>query len=303
MDAQNIIPLLVGVAVVAVGGALVLPRLLVRAAVAERLRGGDNALGMQETGGRGRQRYLNAMRKIGNAVFSGKVSLGLKEKLLQAGYHEAGAVAAYMGIKALFFGIGLVGALLLIMPTNLPSNIKAMWIMAGPAGMYMIPNMAVSARRTRRCGEVRRHLPDAIDLLEICGSAGMGLDMAWNAVTDEVRSVSPTLADEMALCNLEIHLGAPRLEAMRHMAQRTGVDELSSLVAVLVQSERFGSSIGDSLRVFAVAMRETRSQHAQENAEKMAIKLIFPMILFIFPSAVMIMIGPAFMSLYRALGT
>jgi tight adherence protein C len=122
-------------------------------------------------------------------------------------------------------------------------------------------------------------------------------------VTDEVRAVSSQLADEMALTNLEMHLGASRADAIRHMATRTGAEDLSSLVAVLVQSERFGTSIGESLRVFATSLRETRSQSAQEDAEKMAVKLIFPMIVFIFPAVVMVMAGPAFMSLYRVLAS
>jgi len=175
--------------------------------------------------------------------------------------------------------------------------------LAGMVGamLFFIPNMHVSIRREGRRGIIRRHLPDAIDLLEICASAGMGLDMALNSVTEEVRSVSNILADEMALTNLEIHLGASRAVAMRHMAQRTGADELSSLVAVLVQSERFGTSISDALRTYATSLRETRSQRAQESAEKMAVKLIFPMVLFIFPAVVMVMAGPGFMMLYKAL--
>jgi tight adherence protein C len=103
----------------------------------------------------------------------------------------------------------------------------------------------------------------------------------------------------MALTNLEIHLGAARAVAMRNMAQRTGADELSSLVAVLVQSERFGTSVVEALRTYANSMRETRSMRSQEAAEKMAVKLLFPMILFIFPSVVLVMVGPAAMTLYK----
>jgi tight adherence protein C len=125
----------------------------------------------------------------------------------------------------------------------------------------------------------------------------MGLDMGWNAVADESRRVSDTLADEMALTNLEMHLGANRTSAMRHMVERTGVDELGSLVAVLVQSERFGTSITEALRTFAKSMREIRSQRAQECAEKMAVKLIFPMVLFIFPVTFIVVGGPAAMKL------
>jgi len=130
----------------------------------------------------------------------------------------------------------------------------------------------------------------------------MGIDMAWNAVSDEVRRVSTTLGDEMALTNLEMHLGAPRADAMRHMSDRTGVDDIASLVATLVQSERFGTSIADALRVFAESLREQRSQRAQEAAEKMAVKLLFPLVLCIFPAMLIVVAGPAFITIYKTIG-
>jgi len=295
------IPVLVGLSVMALGGALLLPRWMARNAMRARLRGSEGGvMPLRESSG---GRYLGTIRSIGKAVSSKKVSVGLREKLMQAGYHESGASAIYMGAKTLLFAFGFIGAMVLVLPTGLIVNLKIFWIMLTSVGLYMLPNLVVGLRRGKRRGDMRRHLPDAIDLLEICGSAGMGLDMAWNAVTDEIRTVSPILADEMTLCNLEIHLGAARLEAMRHMALRTGVDELSGLVAMLVQAERFGTSINDSMRVFATSMRENRSQLAQEAAEKMAVKLLVPMIIFIFPAAIMIMVGPAFMTLYKVLGS
>jgi tight adherence protein C len=132
-------------------------------------------------------------------------------------------------------------------------------------------------------------------------TSGMGMDQAWNAVTDQIRGVSPTLADEMALTNLEMHLGASRAEAMRHMAERTGATELGSLVVCLAQAERFGTSMQTALRNFAGSMREARSYRAQEAAEKMAIKLLFPMVILVFPPAVIVMAGPAVMKLFKAL--
>ena len=137
------------------------------------------------------------------------------------------------------------------------------------------------------------HLPDAIDLLEVCVSAGIGLDLAWNLVSDEIHRVCPMLADEMALTNLEIHLGSPQTVAMRNLAKRTGVQEISRLVAVLVQSERFGTSVADTLRTFAAAMREGRSARAEEAAERMAVAMLLPMILFIFPAVFVVVAGPA----------
>jgi tight adherence protein C len=238
---------------------------------------------------------------IGAVVSSGRSSSTLRQHLVQAGYHDANAAGVYIGVKILLLLVGLLGAAALVAPTHLKSKSKEVLVGVVGLSLFMAPNVAIAAHRGKRQTEIRHHLPDTIDLLEICTSAGMGLDMAWNAVTDEVRHVSVTLADEMALTNLEIHLGASRAQAMRHMASRTGADELSSLVAILVQSERFGTRVSDALQDFASYMRETRTQRAQEMAEKMAVKLIFPMVMFIFPAVVMVMTGPAFMSLFHAM--
>ncbi|MCZ6652537.1 MAG: type II secretion system F family protein, partial [Planctomycetota bacterium] len=116
---------------------------------------------------------------------------------------------------------------------------------------------------------------------------------AWNAVSDEIRAVCDILADEMALTNLEVHLGAPRAAAMRHMADRTGAEDLTALVSTIVQSERFGTSIGDALKAAATSMREVRSQRAEESAEKMPVKLLFPLVLFLFPAVLIVIAGPA----------
>jgi tight adherence protein C len=145
----------------------------------------------------------------------------------------------------------------------------------------------------KRRDEIRRFLPDVVDLLEICVSSGIGLDMAWNIVSDEIHQVSQVLATAMNLSNFEIHLGASRTEAMRNMAARTGADQLSSLAAILVQSERFGTSVAVALKEFAASMREERRMNAEESAEKMAVKLIVPMVLCIFPAVIVVTIGPA----------
>jgi len=139
-------------------------------------------------------------------------------------------------------------------------------------------------------------------MLEICVSAGMGLDAAWNNVAEESRKVSPVLADEMELTNLEINLGLGRAIAMRHMAERTNVPDISSLVALLIQAERFGASVVEALKGYAETMRELRRQGAGEEAGKMAVKLIFPMVLFVFPPLLMVMVGPALIGLFQTLG-
>jgi tight adherence protein C len=292
-----IIAILAGVAALCIGGAVLSLRAGRRAVIAQRIGGASYAT---TTPGHG-EKVVAALDRIGNAVSSGKTSKNLKQDLANAGFHGPTASAVFVGSKMLMLFIGLTIGVGLGIWFDINSRSLFLAAICGGGALFFIPNMFVDVRRGQRRADVRAHLPDAIDLLEIAVSAGMGIDTAWNAVADEVRQVSEILADEMALTNLEIHLSTPRAEAMRHMAERTGAAELSSLVAVLIQSERFGTSMTDALRRFAQTMRETRSNRAQETAEKMAVKLILPMIVFLFPAMVMVVAGPAFMALKKAL--
>jgi tight adherence protein C len=236
---------------------------------------------------------LQLLEKIGNVASHGHASTSLWEELVRAGFYSKATPAIYTGIKLLLFIIGLVCATILVVPTDFHIAAKMTLIFLGGAFLFFVPNIVIMIRLKKRHDEINQHLPEAIDLLEICVSSGIGLGMAWNIVADEMHHVSPILAGAMTLANFEIHLGVSRIEAMRRMAARTGVDKLSSLAAVLVQTERFGTSIATALRVFAASMREERFFLAEERAEKMAVKLIIPMCLFIFPSIFIITGGPA----------
>jgi tight adherence protein C len=300
MPHDLLIPILTGLAVVFMGGSYLVTVAARRMRVQRRLDelSGETSAALQP----GPDRAKQMIAGIGNMASAGKASAGLRESLAQAGYHNRSAASIYFGAKMMLMAVGLLGAAVLVVPLRMGMGGKMMLVICVGAALSFLPNLVVYTRRAKRFAEIRRHLPDAIDLLEVCVSAGMGMDAAWNSVTDEVRGVCASLADEMALTNLEIHLGTSRAEAMRHMARRTGTDELSSLVAVLVQSERFGTSILDALRTFAASMREDRSHRAQEAAEKLAVKLIFPMVLFIFPAVVVVLAGPAVIALQKALG-
>lgn len=308
MNPQIAIPLLAGVSVILIGGAVLLWEVMRRAPMMARLRGAANITTTVAVSApsspASQSNFTGLLANLGTVISSGKSSKSLSEQLTQAGYHHADAAAAYIGSKLLLTLVGLmIGWILLTLlaPASMAHNLRILVVLMAGMLFFMIPNMVVSSHQSTRRREIKVHLPEAIDLLEVCASSGMGLDMAWNCVTDEIRHVSETLADEMALTNLEIQLGTSRTTAMRNMASRTGAEELSSMVAVLVQSERFGTSISESLQTFATCLRETTGQVAQESAEKMAVKLIFPMVICIFPSIVAVMIGPAFLSLYRAL--
>lgn len=240
--------------------------------------------------------------RVGQRVSPKGQSDGLQKQMSKAGYYSQAAGAVFIGVKAIMFMAGFVLALAAFAVVPGPLVLKLMGVISFAGVMFFVPNVLLSLRISQRQQEIKRHLPDAVDLLEICVSGGMGLDQAWVAVEDQVRPVSQELANEVALSNLEIHLGADRGTAMRHMAERTGADELNSLVAVLVQSERFGTSLTEALRVFTTNMREMRSQRAEENAEKMAVKMIFPMVALIFPVILIIAVGPAGITLAEILG-
>jgi tight adherence protein C len=297
---QRLVPILVFVAVMAIGSCVLLIRgwrrrrleaRMFGEAVAGAVAGVSSGAGYADSSG---ARFVNTVEQIGRAVSSGKpVEKGLREWLAQAGYYEDSAPTIYVGAQLVLGLLALMIGGAVAFSLSLTLMIRVCIVVAVLAGFALLPNLIVTLRRRRRTAEVRRVLPDAIDLLEICVSSGMGLDMAWNAVCDEFRGVSTVLADEMALSNLEMHLGAPRADAMRNMAKRTGVDDISSLVATLVQSERFGTSVSQALRTYADAMRTERSQRAEEAAEKLAIKLLFPMVIFIFPCMFVVILGPA----------
>ena len=278
--------------VVAIGASILVSRMQKRKIVEIRLK--DNIeTKAGETVSHKRLGILEFLQKVGNVVSHGHPSTSLYEQLIRAGYLGTAAPAIYTGIKMLMFVIGLVGTAILVIPVETYFTTKVTLAFLGGTVFFFVPNVIVMMQLRKRHEEVRRHLPEAIDLLEICVSSGIGLDMAWNIVADEVQHVSPVLANAMALTNFEIHLGVGRAEAMRHMAVRTAVDELSSLAALLTQTERFGTSIADTLRVFATSMRDERSSTMEESAEKLAVKLLFPMILFIFPAVLITAVGPA----------
>lgn len=301
IDAQTLlVAALTFVSVLCLGGAVIGASLARRHTLAVRLSGPRPAApgAMPDTAPVG----VRLVNRLGALAASKGPSAELRRRLVRAGFHGPAAAPIFVGTQLLAFaaGLGLFAGLAFMLHVSLWT--KILLLVTGATACFFLPNFYLESRRRRRAIEVQRHLPDMVDLLEICVSGGMGLDMAWNAVAEEVYGVSPLLADEMALTNLELHLGEERGAAIRHMAERTGADDLSSLVAVLVQSQRFGTSISDALRSFAGSLRELRSQRAEESAEKMSVKMLFPMILFIFPVVLVVAVGPAIIRLVQVLG-
>lgn len=292
-----LLPILVFVAVTSLGGALLVTAALRRQPLRDRLNRPPHSATGSDLPALGQSTSTRATGGTLRAVLAplsiGQPSSTLRRSLAQAGIHSPDAGWIFLGSKTALLAVGLAVAVLAVLPAQYGLGTKILIVVTAGVTASFIPNLLLYHRRQKRSLEIRSHLPDAIDLLEICVSAGMGLDMAWNAVADEIRQVSPTLADEMALTNLELHLGASRIDALKRLAERTGAEEMTTLVTVLSQSQRFGTSMSDALQTFAAGMRETRSMRAGEAAEKMAVKLLFPLVLFIFPTVLIVTVGPA----------
>jgi tight adherence protein C len=198
------------------------------------------------------------------------------------------------------FGLGIFVGMLASLLGGVPGLVAMAAGTAGLAG-WVIPRLYVSRRASARRQEIQRALPDALDLLVVCVEAGMGLNQALLHVTQEIGPVSRAMREELALVNLEIQTGTPREEALRHFADRTDLPDVRSLVAMLVQTDRFGTSVARSFRAHAETVRSKRRQRAEEAAAKTTIKLVFPLVLFIFPAMFVVILGPALLHIIEQL--
>lgn len=220
-----------------------------------------------------------------------------ERKLAQAGYRRKDAVLLLNGahiVVALSFLIGFAAFGFLYRHTFLALVLA---VFAGAA----IPDLWLKRAIARRKESIQFGLPDAMDLAVIAVEAGLGLDQAVMRVGDEITTAHPELADELRLRNLEVNMGRSRADAWRNLADRTGVEDLKALVAILIQTDRFGTSVGQALRTFSDSLRTKRRQRAEEQAAKLAIKMIVPMVVFIFPGVFIVILGPAFISIARDL--
>jgi len=228
----------------------------------------------------------------------------LRRRFLHAGIRSASAPAAFFGAKTvLAIGLPMLTfvALTLFMPGSASGNSLLFWLLVAAAIGYYLPNVVLSRLVFIRQREIFENFPDALDLMTVCMEAGLGTEAALNRVADDMVHKSEVLSDEMRLVNLELRAGAPRERALRNLAIRTGVEEVDGFVSMIIQAERFGTSIAQSLRVHADMLRTRRRQKAEETAAKIALKLLFPLIFFIFPSLMLVLMGPAMIQIYRVL--
>jgi tight adherence protein C len=212
--------------------------------------------------------------------------------LTRAGYRSLTAVVAIRGMRL----IGAIALVVLVFWTGLSSLNFAVVFIAAVLGWFL-PDLWLSSRVKARQKRLRLALPDAMDLLVICVEVGLGLDQALLKVADEVESAHPDLGQELHMVNLEMRVGKTRLDALRELALRTGLDDIKVLVGILVQTDRFGTSIVDALHTFSDELRTKRRQRAEEAGAKVSVKMVPVLVFFIFPALMVVILGPAVLSI------
>jgi tight adherence protein C len=260
--------------------------------------------GVLAADGARRARHNNKLRDLlyylGDRMEQRRADWGkTRERLIHAGYRDASALPLYLGAR---LGAGVVLGVYGFLTGAAAEVSTAFPLICGVAGLWGgwgMVGFLVSARITRRQKELQKALPDAVDLLVICVEAGLGLNQALVRVAQEIRHVSRLMTDELALTNMTIRAGTPRDQALLGLADRTGVADIRSLVTMLVQTERFGTSIASSLRVHSESMRTKRRQRAEEAAAKTTIKMVFPLTFCVFPALFVVVLGPAFISIFQ----
>jgi tight adherence protein C len=261
-----------------------------------RLLGPDVPVEETEFSAKQKERLENTLASIGKLVSSSKSQSSKTQLLmLRAGYRSSEAVWAMRGVKVLmpvilvalvfFTGLFLLSPLLIFGAALLLG--------------YLLPDMWLTWRIRGRQHRLRLALPDGLDLLVICVEAGLGLDQALARVSQELRFAHPDLTEELQVVNLEMRVGKTRLEALRELSQRTGLDDIKALVAMLIQTDRFGTSVAQALRVHSDELRMKRRQRAEEMAAKTTVKMVPVLVFFIFPALMVVILGPAVIAIMR----
>ncbi len=227
----------------------------------------------------------------------------LRVRFMHAGLRGTGWPTAFFASKTLL-ALVLPGLCWLFARTDMsPVNQRSVMLtyLCLAALGYYLPNLILSMTVNSRQRELREALPDAIDLMTVCVEAGLALDAALQRAGDEMHLRSAALADELNLMTIELRIGSTRAMALQNLALRTGVDDIETFVTTLLQSEHFGTNVAQSLRVLAETMRDHRRLRAEETAAKIPLKLLFPLIFFIFPSLFLVLLGPAMISVFKNL--
>lgn len=265
-------------------------------------------MGIREVRDRRRRRIQRESLEGFLEAFGARVASGsagrksLRAMLVHAGYRSPNAGLVFMGVRILLAGALLVVGIVAAASIGATPQNRLLFILFGGLLGWMLPFIVVRRQVKGRQTEIQRSLPDALDMMVVCVEAGMGLNQALVRVGEEMDRVCRSLSEEFALVNLEIRAGTPRDEALKHLGERTGVQDMRSFVSMLVQTDRFGTSIGTALRVHADESRTKRRQRAEEEAAKLSVKLLIPIVLFVFPSIFIVILGPASFRLAEMFG-
>jgi tight adherence protein C len=241
------------------------------------------------------------LKQVGDLLpISAQDAKEVKRDMVEAGIRSENAIQKFYGVKLILAALFLVGAL--IGREHLEEGFSRTVLPLGAAGVgFMLPGIILGKMIKRRNETIRLALPDVLDLLVVCTEAGCGLDQAIVNVSRELKSVHPAMSEELSMVNMEIMAGTSRADALRHLGKRCGEDEIKKLVALLVQTDRFGTSISDSLRTQSDYLRIRRRQEAEEKAGKVGVKLVFPIFFFCLPSLLVVTAGPGVLTLIHDL--
>ena len=248
------------------------------------------------------ERLKNVLAVLGGRVGESRTdSSAIRHFLVQAGFTDESAVPIYWAARVITPAVLLIAALAVGKAMHAAPPKVLLGVLWGVGVGWIAPTFVVRSRLKRRQKEVQLALPDMLDLLVVCVEAGLGLNQALTRVADEIHHVSPVTSEQLTLVNLEMRAGTPRQDALRHLAERTGLPDMKSLVAMLVQTDRFGTSVADALRIQADTLRTKRRQRAEEAAAKTTIKLVFPLVLCIFPAMFVVVLAPSVIAIMREL--
>jgi len=251
-------------------------------------------------------RFLKVLEKFGHMAgesTEGKNPSHLRKRFLKAGYRKESAHLNYFGSKlvlVIFFPLVFSLVKMLLLPLMASLHFLLLAILAAMAGYYL-PSLWVHMKISQRKKKIMEGLPDALDLMVVCAEAGVGLDAAIQRVGEEMKLNNKTLSEEFRLMSLELRAGKPRRDALKDLAMRTDLEDVDNLASLLIQTERFGTSVAQALRVHSESMRVKRFQRAEEVAAKLPVKLLFPLIFFIFPALFVAILGPAVIQIIRTL--
>ena len=246
--------------------------------------------------------FRDLLRRLGAFLpASPKDVTVMQRRLIRAGLRSPGALKSFYGVKVVLGLLLPLVATLALAAADLSSERKALLVGMCLAAGFLGPNEFVRMRSKRRQKALRRGLPNALDLLVVCVESGLGLDQAIMQVAKDLERAHPEISQEFSLANLELRAGKRRVEALRNMADRSGVEDLRKLVAVLIQADRFGTGIAQSLRTHSEYMRTNSRLNAEEKAAKLGVKLIFPIFFCILPSLFVVTVGPVIVRIVREL--